>query len=84
MVDGAVVEAYILVTAELGKEYELAESLLEKPYVREVAVLYGIYDLLVRVEAKGLPELDRIVSELRDDRRIRQTVTLIAANILSR
>ena len=81
---GRIVEAYILVTVELGKEYELAESLLEKPYVKEVAVLYGVYDLLVRVEASSLPELDKIVSELRQDKRIRQTVTLIAANILSK
>ncbi len=82
--DGRIVEAYILVTVEMGKEYEVAEALLEKPYVKEAAVLYGIYDLLVRVEASSLPELDKIVSELRQDKRIRQTVTLIAANILSK
>lgn len=84
MTDDRTVEAYILVTAELGKEYELAESLLEKPYVKEVAILYGVYDLLIKVEAQGLPELDKVVSELREDKRIRQTITLIAANILSK
>jgi len=78
------VEAYVLVTVELGKEYEVAESLMKKPYIKEVAILYGIYDLLVRIEASSLPELDKLISELRKDKRIRQTVTLIAANILSK
>ncbi len=84
MANTRLVEAYILVTVELGKEYEVAESLMEKPYIREVAILYGIYDLLVRIEASSLPELDKLISELRKDKRIRQTVTLIAANILSK
>lgn len=84
MTSDKTVKAYILVTAELGKEYKLAESLLEKPYVKEVAILYGVYDLLIKVEAQGLPELDKVISELREDKRIRQTITLIAANILSK
>lgn len=78
------VEAYVLVTVELGREYEVAESLIEKPHIKEVAILYGIYDLLVRIEASSLPELDKLISELRKDKRIRQTVTLITANILSK
>ena len=84
MANTRLVEAYVLVTVELGKEYEVAESLMKKPYIKEVAILYGIYDLLVRIEASSLPELDKLISELRKDKRIRQTVTLIAANILSK
>ena len=80
----SIVEAYVLITTVMGKEYEVAEDLLAKPYVSEVAVLYGIYDVLVKVEASSLPELDKIISELRTDNRIRQTVTLIAANIMSK
>ncbi len=76
------VEAYVLATVETGKEYELAEDLVKHPNVREVAVLYGIYDLLIHLEAESLPQLDKIVTEIRSDKRIRQTSTLIAANIL--
>ncbi len=76
------VEAYVLATVETGKEYEVAEDLVKHPNVREVAVLYGIYDLLIHLEAESLPQLDKIVTEIRSDKRIRQTSTLIAANIL--
>ncbi len=76
------VEAYVLATVETGKEYEVAEDLVKHPNVREVAVLYGIYDLLIHLEAESLPQLDKIVTDIRSDKRIRQTSTLIAANIL--
>ncbi len=76
------VEAYVLAIVETGKEYEVAEDLVKHPNVREVAVLYGIYDLLIHLEAESLPQLDKIVTEIRSDKRIRQTSTLIAANIL--
>ncbi len=76
------IEAYVLATVETGREYEVAESLVKHPNVREVAVLYGIYDLLIHVEAEQLPQLDQIITEIRSDKRIRQTTTLIAANIL--
>ncbi len=76
------VEAYILATVELGKEYEVAEALIKHPNVRRVAVLYGIYDLLIQVEAESLPQLDYVVTEIRNHKFIRQTSTLIAANIL--
>ncbi len=76
------VEAYVLAIVETGKEYEVAEDLVKHPNVREVAILYGIYDLLIHLEAESLPQLDKIVTEIRSDKRIRQTSTLIAANIL--
>ncbi len=76
------VEAYVLAIVETGKEYEVAEDLVKHLNVREVAILYGIYDLLIHLEAESLPQLDKIVTEIRSDKRIRQTSTLIAANIL--
>ncbi len=74
--------SFILVKAEPGKEIDLATSLLMIPEVKEVYTIAGEYDLLVRAEAPGLRELYTLVSEkIRRDPRIRETITLIGAEI---
>jgi DNA-binding Lrp family transcriptional regulator len=42
--------AYILISAEKGREKELLEELRSNANVKEINTVDGIYDLIVRVE----------------------------------
>jgi len=48
------------------------------PEVTEAFVIYGDWDLIVRVKVGSLPELTKFVMELRKNKAIRKTSTLIA------
>lgn len=73
------VVAYLLVTVELGKEYDVAGELLKMGGVSEVSVVYGEYDVFARVEAKDLKELDGIVTSVRHVPGILKTSTLVSS-----
>jgi DNA-binding Lrp family transcriptional regulator len=47
--------------------------------VTEVLVTYGLYDVVVRIEAKSLGHLDKIVTDIRQMAEIKQTSTLVGA-----
>jgi DNA-binding Lrp family transcriptional regulator len=73
------VEAYILVKLEAGKE-RAAISKLTSKMVTEVSLIYGAYDLIVKVVAP-LPEKldDFIFDELRRIDGVKETATCIVA-----
>jgi DNA-binding Lrp family transcriptional regulator len=56
-----VVEAYVLIEAEIGKPRRVAEQLVQIPGVSAVDVLTGPYDLIIRIEAAPVDELGKLV-----------------------
>ena len=70
--------AYILINSEIGKEQEVQEHLLKLPNVVEAFVLYGVYDLIAKIEAEDTSTLKNIVTQnLRDLENVRSTMTMI-------
>ncbi len=57
------VEAYVLITATIGKVRQVARELQRIKGVREVRVVTGPYDIIVFVEAKSLDILSSTVVE---------------------
>jgi DNA-binding Lrp family transcriptional regulator len=47
------VRAYVLVNANLGKEDELLLELMALPGVVRAWVVYGVYDVVLEIEAEG-------------------------------
>ena len=47
--------------------------------VTEVLVTYGLWDLIVRIEAETLGHLDKIITDIRQIEEIEQTSTLIGS-----
>ncbi len=47
--------------------------------VAEVLIVYGMWDLVVRIETESLGKLDKIITEIRKLPEIEQTNTLIGA-----
>ncbi|MEM3088827.1 MAG: Lrp/AsnC ligand binding domain-containing protein [Candidatus Bathyarchaeia archaeon] len=72
-----VIKAYVVATVKRGTEHEVAEKIRKMKEVTEVLVTYGLYDLVIRIEAKSLGHLDKIVTDIRRIEEIEQTSTLV-------
>lgn len=57
------VEAYVLITAKIGKVKKVAGELQKLENIKSVHVVTGPYDLIVFTEAKDLPTLTNVVIE---------------------
>jgi DNA-binding Lrp family transcriptional regulator len=73
------VKAYVVATVKRGKEHDAAQRIRKMKEVTEVLVTYGLYDIVVRIEAKSLGHLDKIVTDIRQMAEIQQTSTLVGA-----
>ena len=77
------VVAFVLCVTEIGKEYEVVEkikSIAGKVGVEaEAYVVYGEYDVAVKIVADSLKKIDKAVTMIRSIPSIMRTVTLIAA-----
>jgi DNA-binding Lrp family transcriptional regulator len=70
--------AYLLILTTSEGTENLLKNLRAMPEVTEAFVIYGDWDLIVRVKVGSLPELTKFVMELRKNKSIRKTSTLIA------
>jgi DNA-binding Lrp family transcriptional regulator len=73
------VKAYVVATVKRGKEHDAAQKIKKMKEVSEVLVTYGLYDIVVRIEAKSLGHLDKIVTDIRHMAEIQQTSTLVGS-----
>ena len=70
--------AFVLINSEVGLEKGVAERLREIPGVREIWEVYGVYDIVVRVEVESLSELKGILGiKIRRLNGVRSTFTMI-------
>ena len=72
-----VVKAYVVAIVRRGTEHKIAEKIRKMKEVTEVLVTYGLYDLVIRIEAQSLGHLDKIVTSIRQMEEIEQTSTLV-------
>ena len=71
-------KAYVLINAELGKEPEIIRVLQGAKEVKKVYSLYGIYDIIVEVEAETMEKVKEIVfNQIRRLENVKSTITLI-------
>ncbi|HHT74594.1 MAG: Lrp/AsnC ligand binding domain-containing protein [Methanomassiliicoccaceae archaeon] len=72
--------AIVLVSCEVGKEDSVADELCQMQGVESVAIVYGVYDLVVKLSAETLEGLEGlIIKKLRTLSGIRATVTLMVS-----
>ncbi|MGH9921900.1 MAG: Lrp/AsnC ligand binding domain-containing protein [Nitrososphaerales archaeon] len=71
-------KALVLMNAELGEETNLVNELKKTPNVTEVYAVYGVYDVIVKVEAESMEKLrEAIATKLRRINGIKSTLTMI-------
>ena len=70
--------AIVLINTDVGTEEEVVNNLLQIPEVKEVHIVYGVYDVITVIEAKDHNELRRVVvTKLRKVPHIRSTTTMV-------
>ena len=70
--------AYVMINSETGYEAEVMKELKKIPGVQAAYQLYGVYDIIIKIEAEDLIELKEIVSlRIRKLEKIRTSLTLI-------
>ena len=73
-----VATAFVLINAELGAETAVMNGLKMIEGVKETHMVYGIYDIITRVEAGTMEDLKNIISwKVRRLDRIRSTITMM-------
>ena len=72
-------KAFVLINADLGAEEELVAELKKITNVTEVYVVYGAYDLMLKVEADTTEKVKETITwHIRRLEKVRSTLTLIA------
>ena len=72
------VQAFILLNVEPGAEAKVLDKLRGIDLVREAYVSYGVYDIILRLNADTMDQLkDAISHKIRTTDQVRSTVTLI-------
>ena len=70
--------AFVLINAEIGSEDEVLQELRKLSNVKESYVVYGVYDIVAKVEAESMDKLKEIVTwKIRRLDRVRSTLTMI-------
>jgi DNA-binding Lrp family transcriptional regulator len=73
------ITAYLLIVAEVGREYEIADRIRGMEGVREARIVYGEFDIVAKLEVPDLSALDSMVTRMRAIQGIIKTSTLIAS-----
>lgn len=69
--------AFVLINTELGAENELLKQLKAMEHIKYVYVLYGAYDLVVKIEAADNETLKKTISNnIRQLKNVRSTLTM--------
>ncbi len=70
--------AYILGVSEIGKEKDVLQKCLSLKDVVEGTIVFGEYDLIVKVMTDDVKELSRRVEDIRRVEGLLRTATLIS------
>ena len=70
--------AFVLINVEIGFEDEVLRSLKPISEVKEAHLVYGVYDIIARIETETMQELKDAVSwKIRRVDKVRSTLTMI-------
>ncbi len=71
-------KAFVLINADLGTEEDLVRELRKMPNVSEVYVVYGVYDIIAKVEAESMEKVKETITwHVRRLEKVRSTLTMI-------
>ena len=72
--------AFVLINSELGKEENILKELRGIGNISEAHFVYGVYDIIAKVEAESMEKLKEIVTfKIRRLSDVRSTLTMTVA-----
>jgi DNA-binding Lrp family transcriptional regulator len=70
--------SYVLINCDLGSEEEIIKEIKKLPDVKEVSGVYGVYDIIVKIQADTMDKLrETITWKIRRIDKVRSTLTMI-------
>ena len=70
--------AFVLINAEIGSEEEVLKSLKSVEGVEEAYIVYGVYDIVAKIEAENMDKLKDVVTwHIRRLNKVRSSLTMI-------
>ena len=54
--------AFVLINAEIGAESDVLKGLKDIPEVKESHMVYGVYDIIARIQTDTMQELKDIIT----------------------
>ena len=73
-------KAYVLLNTEIGSEKEVLNALEKIPEVKEAHRLYGVYDIIVRVESDTMLNLKDALIRIGQIKLVRSTMVMIVTH----
>jgi DNA-binding Lrp family transcriptional regulator len=71
----------LLVNSDLGQETELAKELPNIPNVVEVNLVYGTYDIILKMQGETMEKLKEIIAtKIRQNDNVRSTLKTIVVD----
>ena len=70
--------AFLFVVAELGFEEDVLRDIRTLPDVKEAHLVFGMYDIMVKIEGSTANKVEELVTKIRRLDKIHSTQTLIA------
>ena len=71
-------KAFVLINADIGTENDVVGKLKQIPYVKEVYIVYGVYDVIAKIEADTMDKIKETISwHIRRLDHVRSTLTMI-------
>ena len=72
--------AFVLINTEMGSEREVLAALRKISDVKEAYFVYGVYDIVAKVESDSMDRLKDVVTwNVRRLNKVRATLTMMAA-----
>ena len=73
--------SFVLINADLGAEDDLLKDLRDIEFVKEVYIVYGVYDIVVKIEADTLEKVKETITwKIRRLEKVRSTLTMIVVD----
>lgn len=70
--------AYVLINSELGLEDGVIEEVRKMPEVVEVSGIFGVYDIIVKLESGTMENLKEVITwKIRSTPGVKSTLTLL-------
>ncbi len=69
--------AYVLISTEIGAEASVLESLRSMSEVEEGYIIYGIYDIIAKLNVENEEKLKEVVTSIRRIEGVKSTLTIL-------
>ena len=70
--------AFVLINADLGAEEDIVKALKQIDAVKEVNIVYGVYDIVAKVVADSMDRVKEAITwKIRRLDKVRSTLTMI-------